>query len=129
MPEPDTLAGLAEEFRALSGRRQRSVLDALTAVERAKLKALLAEVPTATAAAEPDDGFDTFSPWLSARLRDEPATGADGDWKMTLASQRLLRQAAQEMLDGGAGAVAGQAAGRATLVGALGGLLSRGLAR
>ncbi|MEA3063634.1 MAG: hypothetical protein QOJ27_62 [Sphingomonadales bacterium] len=94
MREADTLAGLAEELRALGARERRAVLAALSPFERAQVGALLdaAAVPAPEQPAAPD--YSRFSPWLARHLK---ADGAPGERNLTPATRRLLADAAGEL--------------------------------
>ena len=102
MPGPDSLADLAADLRALSGRERRAVLGALSDSERLRLTALLESAADPPDRESEGDGYDSFSPWLTARLRDAPKDGSAGTaapWRMTAAARQLLQQAAQDVLD------------------------------
>lgn len=91
MREADTLAGLAEDLRALSDRERRAVLGALSPFERAQVGALLdaAAAPASSQPAAPD--YSRFSPWLARHLSADPKSG-----NLTAATRQLLAQAAGE---------------------------------
>jgi hypothetical protein len=95
MREADTLAGLADDLRALSPRERRAVLAALSPYERAQVAALIDEtaIPAPAQPAAPD--YSRFSPWLARHLTAD-AEGA-GDRNLTAATRRLLAEAAAEL--------------------------------
>jgi DNA-binding SARP family transcriptional activator len=121
MPEADTLAGLAEELRALSARERSSVLAVLSPYERAQVAALIdaASAPAPIQTATPD--YSRFSPWLARHLGADPEGAVDRN--VTAATRRLLAEAAAEL--GPAPALpAGKAApGRRSLADAVGQVL------
>jgi hypothetical protein len=100
MREADTLAGLADELRALGARERRAVLAALSPFERAQVDALLdaASAPAPEQPALPD--HSRFSPWLARHLK---ADGAPGERNLTAATRRLLAEAAGELTKAAAG--------------------------
>ncbi len=95
MREADTLAGLAEDLRALSGRERRAILAALSPYERAQVGALIdaAALPEPVQAAAPD--YSRFSPWLARHLGADAENAADRN--LTVATRRLLSEAAAEL--------------------------------
>lgn len=95
MREADSLAGLAEDLRALTDRERRSVLAALSPFERAQVGALLdaAAAPAPVQPAAPD--YSRFSPWLARHLSAESGGG-----NLTAATRQLLHQAAGELAAG-----------------------------
>jgi hypothetical protein len=96
MGKADTLAGLAGDLRALSGRERRDVLNALSPFERAQAEALLV-----ASAVEPEAGpdFSRFSPWLARHLTAPDAL--ESGRSPTPATRRLLTQAAGELAEDG----------------------------
>lgn len=98
MREADTLAGLAEDLRALTDRERRAVLGALSPFERAQVGALLdaAAAPAPSQPAAPD--FSRFSPWLARHLGSD---GKGGDRNLTPATRQLLAEAAGEQVGAG----------------------------
>ena len=103
MREADTLAGLADELRALTARERRAVLAALSPFERAQVEALLdaAATPAAAQPAAPD--YSRFSPWLARHLESQGA----GERSLTAATRRVLAEAAGELATRTAAAAAG----------------------
>ena len=97
MHEADSLAGLAEDLRALSDRERRGVLAALSPFERAQVGALLdaAARPVPAEPAAPD--YSRFSPWLARHLTAD--TGV-GERNLTAATRQLLAGAAAELAGG-----------------------------
>lgn len=95
MREADTLAGLADDLRALSARERSSVLAVLSPYERAQVLALLdaASMPEPARTTTPD--YSRFSPWLALHLSADP--GGAGDRNVTAATRRLLAEAAAEI--------------------------------
>ncbi len=95
MREADTLAGLADDLRALSGRERRAILAALSPYERAQVGALIdaAALPEPVQAPAPD--YSRFSPWLARHLGAD--AGNAGDRNLTAATRRLLSEAAAEL--------------------------------
>jgi hypothetical protein len=123
MREADTLAGLADELRALGGRERRAVLAALSPFERAQVDALLdaAAAPASEQPAAPD--YSRFSPWLARHLK---ADGAPGQRNLTAATRRLLTDAADNLVKAATlpGAKPEPAPKRRSLADAVGQLLS-----
>jgi hypothetical protein len=94
MREADSLAGLAEDLRALTERERRAVLAALSPFERAQVAALLdaAASPGPAEPAAPD--YSRFSPWLARHLS---ADAGGGERNLTAATRQVLAQAAGEL--------------------------------
>jgi hypothetical protein len=130
MSEPETLASLASDLRALPARQRRAILSALSGFERSRVTLLLQQEEfRARAHAEPVPAdFGQFSPWLGKYL--EHAEGAPettvGGRNVTPATRRLLLQAAGEAKAGTPRVEAGRTAPakRRSLLDAVGGLLS-----
>lgn len=95
MHEAETLTGLANELRALSGRQRRAILAALSPYEQAQVGALIdaTTLPASVPAAAPD--YSRFSPWLTRHLSAD--AGNIGDRNLTAATRRLLSEAAAEV--------------------------------
>lgn len=95
MREADTLAGLADDLRALSARERSTVLALLSPYERAQVSALIdaTAVPAPVQAAAPD--YSRFSPWLARHLSTEVDAAADRN--LTAATRRLLVEAAADL--------------------------------
>lgn len=94
MREADTLAGLADDLRALSARERSSVLAILSPYERAQVAALIDATATPAPAQAAAADCSRFSPWLARHL----STDTDGaaDRNLTAATRRLLVEAAAE---------------------------------
>jgi hypothetical protein len=117
MLEADTLAGLAEDLRALSARERSSVLAVLSPYERAQVAALIdaASTPAPIQAATAD--YSRFSPWLARHLTDADGTA---DRNVTAATRRLLAEAAAEIVPAPAQPVGEPAPRRRSLADAVG---------
>jgi hypothetical protein len=95
MLEADTLAGLANDLRALSARERSSVLAVLSPYERAQVAALIDAASTPAPVPAATEDYSRFSPWLARHL----GTDADGaaDRNVTAATRRLLAEAGAEL--------------------------------
>lgn len=132
MLEPDTLADLATELRALPGRQRQAILGSLSAAERSRMTELLNRpvvAPQPPSAPVAERKIEGLSPWLTARVRQaESGTAPSGAaWKMTAATQQLLRRSADDLAEPEtrvAATIAAPAKGR-SLLGAIGGMLSQ----
>ena len=105
MREADTLAGLAEDLRALTDRERRAVLAALSPFERAQVGALLDAAVTSAPAEPAAPDYSRFSPWLARHLSGDGA----GERNLTAATRKLLGEAAGELATGKPAAPAGPA--------------------
>ena len=68
MREADSLAGLADDLRALSVRERSTVLAVLSPYERAQVAALIEATATPAPAQAAATDFSRFSPWLARHL-------------------------------------------------------------
>lgn len=96
MLEADTLAGLAEDLRALSDRERRAVLAALSPFERAQVGALLDAAATSAPVQPEAPDYSRFSPWLARHLSSDGA----GERNLTAATRKLLAEAGSELAVG-----------------------------
>lgn len=95
MLEADTLAGLADDLRALSARERSTVLAVLSPYERAQVSALIDATATPGPVEAAAADYSRFSPWLARHL----SADADGsvDRNLTAATRRLLVEAAADL--------------------------------
>jgi len=126
MREADTLAGLADDLRALSARERSTVLAVLSPYERAQVAALIDATATPAPARAAAADCSRFSPWLARHL----STDADGaaDRNLTAATRRLLAEAAADLGPAPAQPICAAAPRRRSLADALGQLLFPGRA-
>ena len=123
MRDAESLAGLAEELGALSGRQRRAVLKELSPFERAQAIALI-EANVADRASKPD--YSPFSPWLARHL----AEGRSDERGLTPASRELLAETAAAIVDTAGPAAAASVVRRPrSLAGVVADALSRRRAR
>ena len=129
MREPDSLADLASELRALPGRQRQAVLASLSAAERSRMMELLnrPHVVPRQSAAPVETKLDRLSPGIAARaLEAQSGSAAAGSSStMTPATRQLLRRCVEELPGREPSAVASAQPARGhSLLEAIGGLLS-----